>query len=102
MVMFYSFGFALIFEFCFFFSSSSFTRFTDIFVGFAGRAHDARILANSSLFQRGQNGTLFPQVRMKKIIIIMLLETKKCAKNDWINVVCEKLLVAVNDENAQK
>jgi hypothetical protein len=32
----------------------------DIFVGFAGRAHDARILANSTLFALGENGGLLP------------------------------------------
>ncbi|XP_071492455.1 uncharacterized protein [Diadema antillarum] len=35
-------------------------RFTDIYVGWAGRAHDARVLRNSSLFQRGEANTLFP------------------------------------------
>ncbi|XP_069751979.1 uncharacterized protein [Narcine bancroftii] len=37
-------------------------RFTDICVGRAGQAHDARVLRNSSLFQRGEANTLFPPV----------------------------------------
>ncbi|XP_072039863.1 uncharacterized protein [Amphiura filiformis] len=35
-------------------------RFTDVYVGWAGRAHDARVLRNSTLYQRGADGTLFP------------------------------------------
>ncbi|XP_077986244.1 uncharacterized protein LOC144440735 [Glandiceps talaboti] len=35
-------------------------RFMDINVGWPGRVHDARILANSTLYQRGNAGELFP------------------------------------------
>ncbi|XP_033100382.1 protein ANTAGONIST OF LIKE HETEROCHROMATIN PROTEIN 1-like [Anneissia japonica] len=35
-------------------------RFTDINVGFPGRVHDARVLRNSTLYEKGQNGDLFP------------------------------------------
>lgn len=35
-------------------------RFWDINVGRAGKIHDARVFALSSLYQRGINGTLFP------------------------------------------
>lgn len=35
-------------------------KFWDINVGWPGKVHDARVLANSSLYDRGQNGTLFP------------------------------------------
>ncbi|KAM3849596.1 uncharacterized protein ACN63O_002484 [Diretmus argenteus] len=35
-------------------------RFWDINVGWPGKVHDARVLGNSSLYERGQSGTLFP------------------------------------------
>lgn len=35
-------------------------RFWDITVGWPGKVHDARVFANSSLFECGQSGTLFP------------------------------------------
>lgn len=35
-------------------------RFIDAYVGWPGRVHDARVFANSSLYQRGQSGSLFP------------------------------------------
>ena len=35
-------------------------RFIDVSVGWPGRVHDARVFANSSLYQRGQNGNLLP------------------------------------------
>ena len=37
-------------------------RFWDINVGWPGKAHDARVFGNSSLFERGQSGTLFPDI----------------------------------------
>lgn len=33
----------------------------DINVGWPGKVHDARVLANSTLYTRGQNGTLLPE-----------------------------------------
>ncbi|XP_075780998.1 uncharacterized protein LOC142827982 [Pelodiscus sinensis] len=35
--------------------------FTDLCVGWSGRAHDARIFRNSHLYERLQTGTFFPQ-----------------------------------------
>lgn len=36
-------------------------RFWDINVGWPGKVHDARVFGNSSLYHRGQSGTLFPK-----------------------------------------
>ncbi|XP_071947392.1 uncharacterized protein [Antedon mediterranea] len=35
-------------------------RFTNIYVGWPGRVHDARILRNSDIFEKGENRQLFP------------------------------------------
>ena len=34
--------------------------FTDIYIGWPGRVHDARVFSNSDLFHKGQNGQLLP------------------------------------------
>ena len=34
--------------------------FTDIYIGWPGSIHDARVFSNSAIFQQGQSGTLFP------------------------------------------
>ena len=44
--------------------SICYCRFQDICVGWPGRVHDARVFANSSLYDKGNNGTLFPRVSM--------------------------------------
>ena len=35
-------------------------RFTDVYIGWPGRVHDARVLGNSVLYQKGEDGTLLP------------------------------------------
>ena len=51
-------------------------RFIDVYVGWPGRVHDARVFANSSLYQRGQNGNLLPdwkeQIAGKNIPLVVL------------------------------
>ena len=51
-------------------------RFTDVYVGWPGRVHDARVFANSSLYQRGQSGNLLPdwkeQMDERDIPLVML------------------------------
>ena len=51
-------------------------RFTDVYVGWPGRVHDARVFANSSLYQRGQSGNLLPdwkeQMEERDIPLVML------------------------------
>lgn len=42
--------------------------FTDINIGWPGRVHDARVFANSEIFHKGENGTLFPNWT-KKIVL---------------------------------
>ena len=34
--------------------------FTDVYIGWHGKVHDARLQANSNVYMKGQRGTLFP------------------------------------------
>ena len=51
-------------------------HFTDVYVGWPGRVHDARVFANSSLYQRGESGNLLldwkEQIDGKDIPFIIL------------------------------
>ena len=51
-------------------------HFIDIYVGWPGRVHDARVFVNSSLYKRVQDGTLFPDWKHtifgKEIPLLML------------------------------
>ena len=40
-------------------------HFTDVYCGWPGCVHDARVLSNSRLFQRGQDDTLLPGIQRK-------------------------------------
>ena len=42
-------------------------KFIDINIGWPGKVHDARVFSNSSVFTKGQNGSLFPADRSKVI-----------------------------------
>uniref|UniRef100_K7F1H8 DDE Tnp4 domain-containing protein n=1 Tax=Pelodiscus sinensis TaxID=13735 RepID=K7F1H8_PELSI len=39
-------------------------QFTDIFIGWSGRMHNARMFRNSSLYQKLETGTSFPQQKI--------------------------------------
>ena len=51
-------------------------HFIDIYVGWPGRVHDARVFVNSTLYKRGQAGTLLPDwkktISGKEIPLLML------------------------------
>ncbi len=51
-------------------------HFIDVYIGWPGRVHDARVFVNSSLYKRGQAGTLFPDwkktIAGKDIPLLML------------------------------
>ena len=41
--------------------------FTEVVIGWPGSVHDARVLSNSSIYQRGNNDQLFPEILTKQI-----------------------------------
>ena len=42
-------------------------QFMDINIGWPGKVHDARVFGNSTLYHKGQNGSLFPASMAKEI-----------------------------------
>ena len=50
--------------------------FIDTYVGWPGRVHDARVFANSSLYRRGQSGSLLPdwkeQINGTDVLLVQL------------------------------
>ena len=51
-------------------------RFADIYIGWPGRVHDARVFVNSSLYIRGEKGTLLPDWKQtidgKEVPLVLL------------------------------
>lgn len=48
-------------------------HFTDIYIGWLGRVHDARVLADSTLYHKGQNSTL-KTIAGKDVPVVLLTD----------------------------
>ncbi len=44
-----------------------------VYIGWPGRVHDARVFVNSSLYQKGQGGTLFPDWKQTISVVPLLV-----------------------------
>lgn len=61
--------------------------FRDVYLGWAGSVHDARVFANSGLFRKAEEGALFPPVPAKSIegcnIPLLILTDPAYPLLDW-------------------